>query len=54
MDKEQIYPPNIVCTICLETLVENPLNVFHINIEIQDVNGNVPLYHRNVIKLNIS
>ncbi|XP_074068868.1 protocadherin gamma-B5-like isoform X16 [Macrotis lagotis] len=54
IDREQICPQARVCALTVETVVENPLNVFHINVEIEDVNDNPPQFKRNVINLNIS
>ncbi|XP_036606140.1 protocadherin gamma-B5-like isoform X10 [Trichosurus vulpecula] len=54
IDREQICPQTRVCALTLETVVENPLNVFHVNVEIEDVNDNPPQFRRNVINLNIS
>ncbi|XP_074147746.1 protocadherin gamma-B5 isoform X22 [Sminthopsis crassicaudata] len=54
IDREQICPQTRVCALTLETVVENPLNVFHVNVEIEDINDNPPQFRRNIINLNIS
>lgn len=40
MDLEHIKPYTIVCIKCLEVVVENPLNVFHLNIDVQGASDN--------------
>ncbi|XP_056672546.1 protocadherin gamma-B5-like [Monodelphis domestica] len=54
IDREQICPHTRVCALTLEAVVENPLNVFYINVEIEDINDNPPQFRRNIINLNIS
>ncbi|KAM9064817.1 protocadherin gamma-B5-like [Sarcophilus harrisii] len=54
IDREQICPQTRVCALTLETVVENPLNVFYVNVEIEDINDNPPQFRRNIINLNIS
>ncbi|XP_044541036.1 protocadherin gamma-B5-like, partial [Gracilinanus agilis] len=54
IDREQICLQTRVCALTLEAVVENPLNVFYVNVEIEDINDNPPQFRRNVINLNIS
>ncbi|XP_054424270.1 protocadherin gamma-B2 isoform X12 [Pteronotus mesoamericanus] len=54
IDRESLCPQNPVCVVPLEIVAENPLNVFHINVMIEDINDNPPHFLQNSIVLEIN
>ncbi|KAH0618105.1 hypothetical protein JD844_017089 [Phrynosoma platyrhinos] len=44
IDREQLCAKSTVCTIHLEVIVDKPLGVFHVEIEIADINDNAPVF----------
>ncbi|XP_029439957.1 protocadherin gamma-B1-like [Rhinatrema bivittatum] len=54
IDREEICANAPTCILNFETLAENPLNIFPIKIEIQDINDNPPVFMRNITFLEIS
>ncbi|XP_062044946.1 protocadherin gamma-B2 isoform X15 [Lepus europaeus] len=54
IDRESICSQNPVCVVPLEIVAENPLNVFHINVLIEDINDNPPHFPQNSITLQIN
>ncbi|XP_054105992.2 protocadherin gamma-B1 isoform X21 [Callithrix jacchus] len=54
IDRESLCPQNPLCVIPLEIVAENPLNVFHINVMIEDINDNPPHFPQNSIVLQIN
>ncbi|XP_032885721.1 protocadherin beta-7-like isoform X8 [Amblyraja radiata] len=54
IDREQLCGTSLTCTLSLEAVVENPLTVYRIEVEIQDVNDNAPTFPNSQIRLKIS
>ncbi|XP_065774832.1 protocadherin gamma-B2 isoform X18 [Muntiacus reevesi] len=54
IDRESLCPQNPLCVVPLEIVAENPLNVFHINVVIEDINDNPPHFPQNDIVLQIN
>ncbi|XP_042319255.1 protocadherin gamma-B5-like isoform X4 [Sceloporus undulatus] len=54
IDREEICGETKSCAISFEVMAENPMNIFHITVEIQDINDNAPHFVDGDIKLQIS
>ncbi|XP_077166774.1 protocadherin alpha-7-like isoform X3 [Paroedura picta] len=44
IDREELCAESVVCIIHLEALVDKPLRVFHVQVEIVDINDNAPVF----------
>ncbi|XP_062391774.1 protocadherin gamma-A3-like [Sardina pilchardus] len=54
MDREQLCGEISACSISFEVVLENPMELYSINIDIQDVNDNSPVFPNNEIDQEIS
>ncbi|XP_053542773.1 protocadherin gamma-C5-like [Ictalurus punctatus] len=53
VDREQICATVTSCTLTLEAIIENPLQMYRVEIDIQDVNDNSPFFLNNQIVVNV-
>ncbi|XP_059243382.1 protocadherin gamma-B7-like, partial [Mustela nigripes] len=54
IDRESLCSQSTLCVVPLEIVAENPLNVFHITVRIEDINDNPPYFPQNSIVLQIN
>ncbi|XP_006086511.1 protocadherin gamma-B7 isoform X11 [Myotis lucifugus] len=54
IDREQICRERRRCELQLEAVVENPLNIFHIIVVVEDINDHAPQFHKDELNLEIS
>ncbi|KAK2544714.1 hypothetical protein Q9966_001741 [Columba livia] len=53
IDREGICGAVSPCVLSLEAVVENPFNIFHVSITIQDINDNAPQFDRDIFAIEI-
>ncbi|XP_063269939.1 protocadherin gamma-B5-like [Prinia subflava] len=53
LDREEMCGASETCSVSFEVLVHNPLNVFHIEVSIEDVNDNSPTFSKAALDLEI-
>ncbi|MEE6478683.1 hypothetical protein FKM82_011949, partial [Ascaphus truei] len=53
IDRETLCGAAATCFLTFDAVVENPLNVFPIKVEIQDINDNSPRFFHETIKLEV-
>ncbi|XP_006866296.1 PREDICTED: uncharacterized protein LOC102837094 [Chrysochloris asiatica] len=54
IDREELCGRSAVCSIHLEVIVDKPLQIFHVEVEVKDINDNPPTFPVKVQKLFIS
>ncbi|KAM6055567.1 uncharacterized protein LJ206_015804 [Theristicus caerulescens] len=54
LDREEMCGESASCSVSFEALVQNPLNVFHVEVAIQDVNDNSPAFSKAALDLEIA
>ncbi|CAM4601582.1 unnamed protein product [Caretta caretta] len=54
VDREEVCGQSPLCVIDLEVIVDKPLRIFHVEVEIQDINDNAPVFPVNELNLFIS
>ncbi|KAL6474007.1 hypothetical protein MHYP_G00175680 [Metynnis hypsauchen] len=54
MDREILCASKTTCFLKLDAIIENPIRMFNIELEIMDINDNAPEFRRDVIHLDIS
>ncbi|XP_068062403.1 protocadherin gamma-B5-like [Anomalospiza imberbis] len=53
LDREQMCGESATCSVSFEALVHNPLNVFRVEVTIEDVNDNSPAFSNAALELDI-
>ncbi|XP_042300443.1 protocadherin alpha-3-like, partial [Sceloporus undulatus] len=53
IDREELCAQSPLCTIHLEVILDKPLRVFHVEVEINDVNDNAPIFSEGEELLSI-
>ncbi|KAM5214029.1 protocadherin gamma-B5 isoform 23-T23 [Hipposideros larvatus] len=54
VDREQICGKKPVCALEFEAVAERPLNFYHVNVEIEDINDHTPKFMQSSFELQIS
>ncbi|XP_061899373.1 protocadherin gamma-C5-like [Entelurus aequoreus] len=54
IDREALCGQSASCVLPLQVVVENPLNLHRIEVEIRDINDNFPQFHTKELSLNIA
>ncbi|KAM9184623.1 protocadherin alpha-2-like [Mergus octosetaceus] len=53
LDREELCGKSAPCALRLEVLLERPLRVFHVEVEVTDINDNAPLFPADTKNLSI-
>uniref|UniRef100_UPI00398F7AAD protocadherin-10-like n=1 Tax=Pristiophorus japonicus TaxID=55135 RepID=UPI00398F7AAD len=53
MDREQLCEQNLTCVLKLEAVMENPFNLYRVDVEVLDINDNPPVFRRNELHVEI-
>ncbi|XP_029403039.1 protocadherin gamma-B5-like [Mus pahari] len=54
LDREQICGKKLVCALEFEAVAENPLNFYHLSVELEDINDHMPKFPHTSSELQIS
>eukprot|EP00079_Xenopus_tropicalis_P023293 XP_012815592.2 PREDICTED: protocadherin gamma-B5-like [Xenopus tropicalis] len=54
IDREALCGTTEECFLTFDAVIENPLNIFHVRVEIKDINDNPPRFIHETVELEIS
>lgn len=54
LDREQLCGKKLVCALEFEAVAENPLNFYHVSVELEDINDHMPKFAHTSFELQIS
>ncbi|XP_044133353.1 LOW QUALITY PROTEIN: protocadherin gamma-B4-like [Bufo gargarizans] len=54
IDREELCSSKPICHLDLEVLVENPVNVFPVTVQVLDINDNSPCFSKDIFAIGIS
>ncbi|CAJ0938573.1 unnamed protein product [Ranitomeya imitator] len=54
IDRETLCEAAADCVLTFDAVVENPLNIFNVQIDVQDINDNPPIFLHETLKLEMS
>ncbi|OCT87877.1 hypothetical protein XELAEV_18021580mg [Xenopus laevis] len=54
IDREALCEAKEECFLTVDAVIQNPLNIFHIRVDIKDINDNPPRFVREIIEIEIS
>ncbi|XP_032192288.1 protocadherin gamma-B5 isoform X19 [Mustela erminea] len=54
LDREQVCGKKTACTLEFEAVAENPLNFYHVSVDIEDINDHTPKFTQTSFDLQIS
>ncbi|XP_038652241.1 protocadherin beta-15-like isoform X6 [Scyliorhinus canicula] len=53
IDREELCGPSLSCVLTLEAVIQKPLNLYHVEVEVLDVNDNAPRFPKDQFHLEI-
>ncbi|XP_010167834.2 protocadherin gamma-B5, partial [Antrostomus carolinensis] len=53
IDREDICGAVSPCVLSVEAVVENPFNIFHVSVTVEDINDNAPQFDREVVAIEM-
>uniref|UniRef100_A0A803J8I5 Cadherin domain-containing protein n=1 Tax=Xenopus tropicalis TaxID=8364 RepID=A0A803J8I5_XENTR len=54
IDREMLCPEISICIVQLEVILDKPVQIHHVDVEIEDINDNFPIFSSTEFKLQIS
>ncbi|KAM6222701.1 protocadherin alpha-13 isoform 8-T8 [Rhynchocyon petersi] len=54
IDREELCGRSAVCSVHLEVIVDRPLQVFHVEVEVKDINDNAPVFPESKRRISIA
>ncbi|XP_006866238.1 PREDICTED: protocadherin alpha-C2-like isoform X4 [Chrysochloris asiatica] len=54
IDREELCGRSAVCSIHLEVIVDKPLQIFHVEVEVKDINDNPPVFLESKKRMSIA
>uniref|UniRef100_A0AAY4BG28 Cadherin domain-containing protein n=1 Tax=Denticeps clupeoides TaxID=299321 RepID=A0AAY4BG28_9TELE len=54
IDREELCKQTVPCSFSFEVIIENPIQLYRVTVEVRDINDNAPVFPRDTVHLEIS